>query len=857
MLDLLEPRDAFLASLCRYALPPRLATRGEAARPNAISFAPVDSAYEPLPFTTLSAKNVQALKSLFNIAHCLGGLLGASWNLVLATLEQLDRIIASSKSHGAHGSEVAIATGAVTRQHSDTTLHELSILSTALHNLFSGSARLSDEAIRHFLTALSTQCFASLAHEATSRERLVPGTSSSPLRLFALSCFVDVALHNMHRVLLLWPIVTQLLLPAANHKSARIRIVGIEALVKVVIAAMRHHMQLTRDALKPQDTSDAAAAAAPAAAAAAAAAATTASTAVVAAAAPAAAEGTEGEGAPWDKTLMAPLEELQRRCVHRETQESILGAVHKILQACGADLLAAWPLLLSVLWRAATLPALASLLPLGFRSVQLIASDFLSVPNPNPNPNPNPSPDPNPNPNPNPDPNPDPNQVLPASCLLAYVEVAAVYATQRKHLNVALTAVGLQWAIGDFLKTRPRDAHSDEAGEARALQAERRAEAAAEAAAAATGGGPVAAMAVARPGEGSFSPGAPGAPGAAPAAAAESEEEAAVLQARLAAPRFAALDVAAGASAHALWCVSLRQLRVLCVDERPEVRTCSMHSLTSMLTAHGGSLGESTWDYALFRTLLPLVTELTQAAASASTLEDVAEQLGTDEHGQPVLSMVHHSRNTASKQWDETWVLALTSVTRLFRTFLPLLQQRLPPARFEQAWHGLLGFCELSLTSSARSQEVALAAIGALQQLLLSSVAPRGGGTGGGSGTGGDGGGAAGSASSSAASPKPASSLATHASDDEVMSYARSAVTPRSGEHAIAAELRRGGSYADSTESGSGAPMERLPAVRWVAVWGVIERGVAAALSDARYEVHEKMLTRLLAHFAEVGGLRP
>ena len=51
-------------------------------------------------------------------------------------------------------------------------------------------------------------------------------------------------------------------------------------------------------------------------------------------------------------------------------------------------------------------------------------------------------------------------------------------------------------------------------------------------------------------------------------------------------------------------------LRALCVDERPEVRTCSMHSLTSVLTAHGASLCESTWDYALFRTLLPLVSEL-------------------------------------------------------------------------------------------------------------------------------------------------------------------------------------------------------------------------------------------------------
>ena len=93
------------------------------------------------------------------------------------------------------------------------------------------------------IVRLSTQCFSSLAHEATSKERLVPGaSSSSPLRLFALTKFVDVVMHNLHRVLTLWPLVTQLLLPAANHKAQRIRIVGTEALAKVVIAAMRHHM---------------------------------------------------------------------------------------------------------------------------------------------------------------------------------------------------------------------------------------------------------------------------------------------------------------------------------------------------------------------------------------------------------------------------------------------------------------------------------------------------------------------------------------------------------------------------------------------------------------------------------------
>ena len=80
-LELHQPRDAFLASLCNYALPPRAGGELRDAA-GAISFAPVDTAYEPLPHTRLSAKNVQALKAVFNIAHCMGGLLGASWNLV-------------------------------------------------------------------------------------------------------------------------------------------------------------------------------------------------------------------------------------------------------------------------------------------------------------------------------------------------------------------------------------------------------------------------------------------------------------------------------------------------------------------------------------------------------------------------------------------------------------------------------------------------------------------------------------------------------------------------------------------------------------------------------------------------------
>jgi hypothetical protein len=49
--------------------------------------------------------------------------------------------------------------------------------------------------------------------------------------------------------------------------------------------------------------------------------------------------------------------------------------------------------------------------------------------------------------------------------------------------------------------------------------------------------------------------------------------------------------------------------------------------------------------------------------------------------------LVHHSRNSAQKQWDETLVLALGGMGRLLRAHLPLLSrmpafpQARPPAQ--------------------------------------------------------------------------------------------------------------------------------------------------------------------------------
>ena len=171
-------------------------------------------------------------------------------------------------------------------------------------------------------------------------------------------------------------------------------------------------------------------------------------------------------------------------------------------------------------------------------------------------------------------------------------------------------------------------------------------------------------------------------------------------------------------AAHRGWCAILRQLRRMCADARSEVRTCAMHTLTNLLTSHGATLGGATWDFALWHALLPLMGELTAAAAAANATAPVAQTLGK-EGGRPVLMLLHHSRDTASKQWDETWVLALTAFARLFRSFLPLLQPR--PA-FDAAWGRLLAFLRESLLAAPRSPEIAHGAVAAVHALLLSAV---------------------------------------------------------------------------------------------------------------------------------------
>lgn len=152
-----------------------------------------------------------------------------------------------------------------------------------------------------------------------------------------------------------------------------------------------------------------------------------------------------------------------------------------------------------------------------------------------------------------------------------------------------------------------------------------------------------------------------------------------------------------------LWMCLYARLGDLCVDSRPAVRKSAGQTLFSTISAHGGLLHQPTWQAVLWQVLFPLLDKVRCLSSSASN-----EKVDTGEN-----ILIHHSRNTAQKQWAETQVLTLSGVARVFNTKRHLLQTL---GDFLRAWSLLLEFIENSALS--KNNEVSLAALKAFQEIL-------------------------------------------------------------------------------------------------------------------------------------------
>jgi hypothetical protein len=89
------------------------------------------------------------------------------------------------------------------------------------------------------------------------------------------------------------------------------------------------------------------------------------------------------------------------------------------------------------------------------------------------------------------------------------------------------------------------------------------------------------------------------------------------------------------------------------VDSRISVRKSAGQTLFSTLSTHEVLLRHLTLHAVLWQVLFPLLDKV-RAQSNAASSENKADPCGN--------ILIHHSRNTAQKQWAETQVMTLSNV---------------------------------------------------------------------------------------------------------------------------------------------------------------------------------------------------
>ncbi|KAJ1536482.1 hypothetical protein HK096_010411, partial [Nowakowskiella sp. JEL0078] len=166
-----------------------------------------------------------------------------------------------------------------------------------------------------------------------------------------------------------------------------------------------------------------------------------------------------------------------------------------------------------------------------------------------------------------------------------------------------------------------------------------------------------------------------------------------------------------------LWMIILDSLSQLCSDLRPEVRNSANQTLFRTIGINGRLLTIEAWDECIWNVLFPL---LERVKVSSDRTDGTSSKISVDpQTPSKRVSFtgslpIHHSRNTASKQWDETKVLTLSGVAKCFIDFLPVLITL--EGRFNRAWALFLEYVkEWCLNGST---EVSVAALKAMRVLV-------------------------------------------------------------------------------------------------------------------------------------------
>ncbi|TGO60982.1 hypothetical protein BCON_0031g00610 [Botryotinia convoluta] len=456
LLRLATPRDAFLTTLGKAAVPSNVltATTTQVQSPttptadmsssssifnNARGLLSVDSLvsnpernrHVPVDASSssLNTRNLLCLRALLNLGIALGPTLESAWVIVLGTLQQADLVIFSSSK--------TVRTPTTQRPETQDVSNTSALLAnfgTEIKAVETAATRLLESTIdfpnEPFVAVVSALCDLFSKEEILKiPEKPVPSNPSSPEGrrpsyahkrahsivtatstqnqedLFALAKLGDIASINIDRLTTHepsasgWQMLTSELISASCSLSATpsVRLRAAEILVRIVIEAATSTL----------------------------------------------ADSEARRGLVQTMLLQAlsralhPLQMEDRQvtvAIHStdvEVHKTILEGLKSILEQCGEKLISGWDIAFEILGsvfinsdREAKVTATrsAKLVRSAFNSLQLICSDFLSS--------------------------------LPNSCFLILVDTLYHFCTQDDDLNISLTTVTFFWVLSDFISSR-------------------------------------------------------------------------------------------------------------------------------------------------------------------------------------------------------------------------------------------------------------------------------------------------------------------------------------------------------------------------------------------------------------------
>ncbi|XP_052193720.1 uncharacterized protein LOC127802068 isoform X3 [Diospyros lotus] len=599
VLHAVEPLNSFLASLCKFTIniPSETEKRSVLQSPGSKRS---ELLVDQRDGVVLTPKNVQALRTLFNVAHRLHNVLGPSWVLVLETLAALDRAI-----HSPHATtqEVSTAVPKLTRESSGQ-YSDFSILSSLNSQLFESSALMHIPSVKSLLSALcqlSYQCMTETLSSSGQASNQKLGSIS-----FSVERMISILVNNLHRVEPLWDQVVAHFIELANSPNQLLKNMGLGALDQSICAVLGSDQFQEHPASRLYGTSSDV-------------------------------ESLNTDLRSLECAVISPLQVLYFSTQSIDVRAGSLKILLHVLERHGEKLHYSWPNILEML-RSVADAAEKDLVTLGFQSLRIIMNDGLST--------------------------------IPADCLQVCIDVAGAYSAQKTELNISLTAVGLLWTMTDFIARGPLYGLNE-------------------------------------------------------------EKKAGILAVQLTPKQMddanrdrQATNSVSGVNDQPplvnivnrdkLLISIFSLLQKLGSDERPEVRNSAVRTLFQTLGSHGQKLSKSMWEDCLWNYVFPTLDRASHMAATSSKDEWQGKELGT-RGGKAVHMLIHHSRNTAQKQWDETLVLVLGGIARILRSFFPFLRSL---SNFWSGWESLLLFVKNSILHG--SKEVALAAINCLQSTVIS-----------------------------------------------------------------------------------------------------------------------------------------